>query len=100
MRAHVLVMPLACFTMVSNSLFQSCGRAVKAGILALARNGIMLIPMILILPRLFQLTGVVWAQAAADALSFIVAMFMLIHELRRIHGLQVEQERLPIADDI
>lgn len=72
----------------------------KAGILALARNGIMLIPMILILPRLFQLTGVVWAQAAADALSFIVAMFMLIHELRRIHGLQVEQERLPIADDI
>ena len=100
MRAHVLVMPLACFTMVSNSLFQSCGRAVKAGILALARNGIMLIPMILILPRLFQLTGVVWAQSAADALSFIVAMFMLIHELRRIHGLQVEQERLPIADDI
>ena len=94
MRAHVLVMPLACFTMVSNSLFQSCGRAVKAGVLALARNGIMLIPMILILPRLFQLTGVIWAQAAADALAFIVAGCMLIHELKRIHQLQVEQEML------
>ena len=95
MRAHVLVMPLACVTMIANSLFQSCGRAVKAGILALARNGIMLIPMILILPRLFQLTGVVWAQAAADALAFVVAIFMLIHEMKRIRQMQAEQEMLP-----
>ena len=100
MRAHVLVMPLACVTMVANSLFQSCGRAIKAGILALARNGIMLIPMILILPRLLQLTGVIWAQPAADALSFIVAIFMLIHEMGVIHKLQLEQESLPVTAEV
>ena len=74
--------------------------AIKAGILALARNGIMLIPMILILPRLLQLTGVIWAQPAADALSFIVAIFMLIHEMGVIHKLQLEQESLPVTAEV
>ncbi len=93
-------MPFACVTMVANSLFQSCGRAVKAGVLALSRNGIILIPMILILPRLLQLTGVILAQPAADAVTFIIAIVMLITELRRINRLEEEQNALPLTDNI
>lgn len=100
MRAHVAVMPFACVTMVANSLFQSCGRAVKAGVLALSRNGIILIPMILILPRLLQLTGVILSQPAADAVTFIIAIVMLIAELRRINRLEEEQNALPLTDNI
>lgn len=100
MRAHMLVLPLASVTTVANMLFQSCGRALKAGVLALARNGIMLIPMILILPALFGLTGVIWSQAAADAISFVLAVVMLITELKRINKLQNDAIELQKVESV
>ncbi|MDE6841038.1 MAG: MATE family efflux transporter [Oscillospiraceae bacterium] len=88
LRAHVAVLPLATVTVIANMLFQSCGRAAKSGMIALSRNGLLLIPMILYLPRAFQLDGVIWAQPAADVLTFAAALLMLLHELARLRALE------------
>lgn len=88
LRSHVVVLPLATVTIIANMLFQSCGRAVKSGMIALSRNGLVLIPTILYLPRAFQLDGVIWAQPVADILTFVIALFMLIHELGRLRALE------------
>ena len=71
---------------IFNVLFQALGRGLPAAILSMARQGIFLIPAILILPRLFGLTGVLFTQAFADLLTVITtAIFALrvMRELRR-----------------
>ena len=90
LRSHVVVLPFATVTIIANMLFQSCGKAFKSGLVALSRNGLALIPMILLLPRIFKLDGVVWAQPVADAITFVIALFMLADELRKLNRLEGE----------
>ena len=70
------------------SLFQALGKGLQAGILAVARQGIFFIPMILILPRLFGLNGVVFTQAAADILTLLVTIPMAAVEMKRLGNLR------------
>ncbi|MFA6935613.1 MAG: MATE family efflux transporter [Sphaerochaetaceae bacterium] len=88
LRAQLLVMPFVTITTVTNMLFLSCGKALKAGTIALARNGIVFFPLIIILPRLFQLNGVIVAQPVADAITFVIGLLMLADELRKMNALE------------
>ena len=94
LRSHVAVLPFATVTVIANMLFQSCGKVVKSGLIALSRNGLALIPMILLLPRVFGLAGVVWAQPVADFLTFVLGLFMLVSELRELNRME-RGEALP-----
>lgn len=73
-------------TVVSNMLFQSIGKAGQATILACSRQGIFLIPLILILPNIIGILGVQISQAIAEVLScgaaipFVVAFFRKLPE--------------------
>lgn len=84
MRAHMVVMPLYTVTVVANMMFLSCGKALKAAIVTLARNGIVFIPLILVLPKLFYLDGVIWAQPIADAITFAISGILLVVELKQL----------------
>jgi len=64
--------------------FQSVGKAFPAMVLSLSRQVLLLIPLILILPRLFGLTGVWVAFPAADVVSTIVTVTWLKVELKRL----------------
>lgn len=90
LRSHVAVLPLATVTIIANMLFQSCGKAFKSGLVALSRNGLALIPMILLLPKMFGLGGVVWAQPVADAITFVIALFMLVDDLHKLNRMEQE----------
>ncbi len=67
---------------ISNMMLQSIGKGVKASITASARNGICFIPLILLLPRLFGITGVEITQSCADILSTLIAVPLAYSELR------------------
>jgi putative MATE family efflux protein len=85
LRFQCLVLPLHAFSVIVNMSFQSLGYGLKATIASSARQGIFFIPAILILPKLFGLTGVETAQAIADALTFLLnvtLVFGLIKELK------------------
>ena len=84
LRAQCLTMPLLAFTVMTNMMLQSSGLGLKASISASARSGIFFVPMILLLPALFGLTGVEFAQAAADALAFLLAVPLAFSELRKM----------------
>ena len=68
---------------MSNMMLQSIGKGVKASITASARNGICFLPMILLLPRFFGITGVEIAQPCADVLSTLIAVPFAYSELRK-----------------
>lgn len=72
--------------MTGSMMLQNLGFSLKATILAIARQGIVFIPLILVLPRLFGLTGAIISQPISDFISFIIAVPMLLPELKRLRG--------------
>ena len=63
--------------------FQGIGKGLAALVMASARDVILLIPSVLILPRIFGLTGLWVARPVADGLSIIVTLSWAIIEFRR-----------------
>ncbi len=78
------------FYLIGSMMLQNLGRSLKATVLAVARQGLTFVPLILILPRLFGLTGAVAAQPAADVLSFLLAVPLMLPELRKLKKLASE----------
>ena len=75
LRAQCITLPLSGWIILNNMLFQTIGYTLPASILASARQGICFLPLILILPFLFGLTGVQTAQAGADICAFLLALY-------------------------
>lgn len=86
LRAQLIVFPLMGWVFLSNMMLQTIGRVVKASVLATARQGLAFIPIVLILPRVFGLDGLVWAQACADVAAFLIALPIQISVLREMEG--------------
>lgn len=91
LRAQMAALLPATVTIIGNMLFQACGKAWQSAVVALSRNGIMFIPLILTLPRLFQLNGVIWSQPTADMITFVVVLFMLAGVFRGLKKLEDEK---------
>ncbi|MBQ8216683.1 MAG: MATE family efflux transporter [Oscillospiraceae bacterium] len=77
----------------TNMAYQNMGKVVGATVLALARQGITFIPVILTLPRLLDnsLLGVYLAQPIADVLAFLISVPMAIKLLRELTSMEKEE---------
>lgn len=71
------------FQMVTGNFFTSIGMAKKAIFLSLTRQVLFLVPMMLIMPRLWGIDGVWWAMPLSDTVSALCALLMLNYQLRR-----------------
>ena len=80
------VMPLMGYSTYVNQLYQCLGFHQAATLLASCRNGLLYVPLILILPRMLCLPGVEMSQPGADLLTFVVSLPFQIwffrHKLR------------------
>ena len=85
MRCQSCSLPLMAVVAMSNMLFQTTGKAVRATILAIARQGMVFIPCVLLLPRVINpaIWGVYLAQPIADVITFLTAVPMAVHILKR-----------------
>ena len=82
LRFQCITFTLQSWVVMSNMLMQSTGRTVPATFLAVARQGLFFIPMVLILPAILGVTGIQMAQSAADLLTFLCAVPIQIRVLR------------------
>ncbi len=94
LRLQCITFPLSSWIVINNMLLQTIGKAKEASILALARQGLFFLPVILVLPRLTGILGIQLSQPIADLLTFILAIPMGIRILNELKGLQKEQELL------
>ena len=80
------VMPVMAYSTYVNQLYQCLGFHQAATLLASCRNGLLYVPLILLLPGLLGLSGVAMSQPAADFLTFLVSIPFQIwffrHKLR------------------
>jgi len=82
LRIMAFTMPFAAFQMNASTFFMAIGKAKKSIILSVMRQGIVLIPLYLILPRFFGIEGIWWATPAADISAFVVTALLILRELR------------------
>ena len=66
------------------SLFQACGKAVRAAFLSLSRQLLLTVPFVLILPLFFGLDGCWLGPCASDALTTIITCCFVTFGLRSI----------------
>ena len=85
LRCQAAVMPFMATTVMCNMMLQSMGKGLKASISSSARNGICFIPLILILPRLFGITGVEITQTVADIISVFISVPLAWTELKEMN---------------
>lgn len=74
------------FLGISNTIgvfYQSIGKGLEAMILSIARQGLFLIPLILILPRFLNTDGVLMSQAICDFLTVILSITMIFFFIKK-----------------
>ena len=82
LRFQCITFPAQSWIVMSNMMEQSIGRTIPATFLAAARQGIFLIPAVLILPALFQETGLQMAQAVADFFTLLCCIPIQVYVLK------------------
>jgi len=84
MRIFLSMLPLVGFQIISANYFQAVGKAPKAIFLSLLRQVLVLIPLLIILPKIFGLTGVWYAGPTADFVASLLTALFLFKELRHL----------------
>jgi putative MATE family efflux protein len=81
-KAQCLSIPLVPYVLLVSFLLQSIGSAVPASILAFARQGLFLIPLLLLLVPSLGIFGIQIATPIADGLTFLVAIPLALSAFR------------------
>lgn len=88
LRANGISIMLFGFYTVYSSLFLALGKGREGFILGACRQGICFIPVILLLPMLWGLNGILYAQPIADVLSAIITIFMALPLHKKLNEMQ------------
>lgn len=88
LRLQMISMPFWSLYTMNNMLTQSIGYGGRATVIACARQGIFLIPMLLILPTIFKLNGLIATQPVADILSVILSAIIVSGILKKLQQME------------
>lgn len=86
MRICLAMLPLVGFQVVASNFFQAIGHARISLVLTLSRQVIVLIPLLIVMPRIWGLDGVWAAGPVADGASSLLTAAALVWQLRRMRA--------------
>lgn len=72
------------FQNTSGIFFQALGKGREAAFLAMSRQGLFLIPLLLILPGFLGKDGIIFSQPAADLLTVAITVFLLAANSKKL----------------
>lgn len=76
---------------ITSTFFTSIGKANIGFWMALIRQGLLLIPLLLVLPYLYGIDGVLFAGPIADGVAAVILVVLAIQEVKRLTQMQWEQ---------
>lgn len=95
LRLQLLTMPFQAWVIMVNMLTQSIGYGFRASLVAMGRQGLFLIPALLIFPKLFGILGLQIAQPIADMLTFVLATVIVSGILKELRQMKEKQNFAP-----
>jgi putative MATE family efflux protein len=93
LRLQSLILPLDGWIVLSNMMLQTMGRAVRASLLATARQGIFLIPLLFVLSRLLGLLGIQLSQPLADLCTFVFSIPLVLGVFKEMKNQENAEHR-------
>ena len=99
LRANGISIMLFGFYTVYSSLFLALGKGREGFILGACRQGICFIPVILLLPIVWGLNGIMYAQPIADVLSAVITVFMAIPLHKKLNEMQKQTSTISTKDN-
>ena len=92
LRINSVTLPFTGFAMITNFMLQTSGKMWQATILGSCRLGLVLAPVVVVLPRLFGLLGVQISQGVTDVITTLIALPMAYAILKEQHALELALE--------
>lgn len=89
--------PLITAQLIGSAYFQAIGKALPALFLTLTKQGMFLIPFILILPMRYELNGIWMAFPISDVLATLVTLFFLRNAIRKLKNTDKKLQAEPIS---
>ena len=99
LRANGISIMFFGFYTVYSSLFLALGKGREGFILGACRQGICFIPVILLLPIVWGLNGILYAQPIADVLSAAITVFMAIPLHKKLNEMQKQTAEINTDDN-
>lgn len=94
LRINTIMFPIIGFQIISSVYFQAVGKPKLSLFISLSRQIIILIPCIIIMSRLFGLTGIWFAAPTSDFISTVITFILIKREMKTLKHLQKEQEEM------
>lgn len=88
MRVYMALMIVNGIQHISGTFFTSIGKAFKGAFIAMTRQLLFLLPLIIILPRIFGIDGIMYAGPIADGIALIVTIIFVSLEINKIKKLK------------
>lgn len=88
---QLLFFPLSGLVVLTNMTLQTTRHTAGAVLVAASRQGLFLVPALLILPRFFGMAGVIWSQPFSDLLSAVISLYFI-----RIFFKELKQKELAL----
>lgn len=102
MSVFFMMFLVAGFQIVGSQYFQAVGKPIQSTILGLSRQGFLLIPLLLILPKIWGIEGVWRTPPIADVLAALITGIVVFIEMKHIkerESNQISGLNNPIAEE-
>ena len=88
LRINFCITPVLGFVMLATTFFQSINRPTPSIVITILRQVIFFVPFIYILPMLWDINGIFFAQPISDMLATILSLYLVWKEKKRMIALE------------
>ena len=81
----VLAMPFMAFCYPMIIQFQAMGKVKEALTVSILRKGVLDVPLLFLMDRLFPLYGCMWVQPMVDSFSLVIASILYLNMMKGEH---------------
>ena len=85
-RVYLCMLPLATVNKAAFIFMQAMGRPVESAGLSFFREVLLAVPLVMLLPRAFELMGVLYSMPAADVITFLASLYILLRTDRQLRA--------------
>ena len=84
---------------ITSNFFTAMGKAPKGILMALTRQVIFLLPLLVILPIFWGLDGVMYAGPISDGAAALLAILLVVRERKKLLSMEKEQNLQKTAEN-
>ena len=85
-RIYLCMLPLATVNKAAFIFMQALGRPVESAGLSFFRGVLLAVPLVMLLPKAFGLMGVLYSMPAADVITFLASLYILLRTDRQLRA--------------